>query len=218
MLGLDYTLWHPFACAARRPLLKNVLFSRGARGHREFGSMNTANQARAALFKQAEVVAKALLRDSGIVEPPVPIIELAEGAGLEVIFAKFPAENANVSGFIELESKKVFVNLADSRTRQAFTIAHELGHWCLHRTKIHQDPKLYRVLKREPVGGQKSDLEQQANWFAAQLLVPPDFLQRYIAGNVYMPSEQSLAEIFAVSKDVIHYRLKDEQRSHRRRR
>lgn len=72
----------------------------------------------------------------------------------------------------------------------------------LHRELYMADPEAYKVLLRHPISSEKDPRETEANTFAANLLVPRDMLELY--GKYADDSE--LADLFAVSKEVIGYR------------
>jgi Zn-dependent peptidase ImmA (M78 family) len=92
-------------------------------------------------------------------------------------------------------------------TRQAFTLAHELGHWLLHNEKLRESPEL-SILFSKPLGElNKEPIEKEANCFAASLLVPKSFLEEYKDEDPL-----TIAQIFGVSQDVIGFRIKDEYR------
>ena len=74
-----------------------------------------------------------------------------------------------VAGFIDFTEQAIYVNAADPYNRQTFTIAHELGHYFLHKEYYKQHPEAYRVLLRRPVGRQNNPLEKEANAFAPHL-------------------------------------------------
>ena len=74
----------------------------------------------------------------------------------------------------------------------------------LHARLFANHPDEYKVLMRAPLGGVKDPLEQEANAFAANLLVPRQFLDRYYR----IASSAELARLFIVSEEVIRYRLK----------
>lgn len=155
-----------------------------------------------------------LLSQHDVYEPPVPLNEMLRSEGLQLQFGDFPEQQANVAGFIRLSERKIYVNAADAPRRQTFTIAHELGHWVLHRPLLDAHPELYRVLRRDrPIQVKPpSPLEQEANGFAGRLLVPRPLLDRYWLRAIVRPSASTLARIFAVSEDVIRFRLKFEYR------
>jgi len=99
---------------------------------------------------------------------------------------------------------RLYVNPKDSTERQAFTMAHELGHWLLHRNVFLENPDLYPVLPRFHQPDKTDPLEKEANKFAACLLVPR---------NLVMPIKDApvsvLAEIFGVSRTMMEFRLRD---------
>ncbi len=86
-----------------------------------------------------------------------------------------------------------------SPARDRFTIAHELGHFFLHHNS--------QLCPKEGFTRRGSDrLEWQANWFAAELLMPEDtFLAEAERCN---RDEETLSRIFGVSKSAASVRLK----------
>ena len=140
-----------------------------------------------------------MLKDNFITEPPVPVIELAKRQGLDVVFVEHDAFD-NVSGFIDFDSREIVVNAKESIGRQAFTIAHEIGHWVLHREKLEANKEL-SIVYRRAIAADKEPIEQEANAFAAELLVPREMLRAYFG----VPSS-IVAKAFGVSEDVVGYR------------
>ena len=152
-------------------------------------------------FELAEQLAREMLQTKMIVEPPVIAAELAEGEGLEVSCMTFKPEYTHIAGFIDTEKMAIVVNAADNMARQNFTIAHELGHYLMK----HHEQDGYEVLLRNPSAMKNTPMEQEANCFAANLLVTIMFLREYI-DRYSMITDQQLADIFGVSKDVIRFR------------
>jgi Zn-dependent peptidase ImmA (M78 family) len=150
----------------------------------------------------SEWVAKVLV-DNSIYEPPVQPLELARNYKTRVLFADFGDEHRDVAGFLDYKKSDIYVNTHDAPRRQTFTIAHELGHVLLHGSLFEAHPEEYRVLLRSPIAGQKDPLEQEANAFAANLLVPRFMLDKYYQ----TASKFELARLFNVSEDVIRFRL-----------
>ena len=72
-----------------------------------------------------------LTRD--ITEPPIPVRELVETHGAEVVFTTFGTCERTISGLCHFPESTIHVNVKDSAERQRFTMAHELGHWLLHK-------------------------------------------------------------------------------------
>ena len=115
--------------------------------------------------------------------------------------------------------------------RLRFSIAHEIGHYVLHRAVLEKIPRntpqeWIAFMLRMPED-QYSYLEYQANQFAGRLLVPPDELRQTFE-NVLCDAEKKvprskigdahldylcipLAKHFAVSGEVIRRRLRDEK-------
>ena len=90
----------------------------------------------------------------------------------------------------------IIVNPADSKARQNFTIAHELGHAFLHGCGTHD-----RSTDRVEVYKQK---EAQANAFAAALLMPESPVRNAVELGKNLPE---LAELFQVSQTAMYVRL-----------
>jgi Zn-dependent peptidase ImmA (M78 family) len=82
---------------------------------------------------KAERAAQALLDRHGVSEPPTPITDLAVAEGIVIV--REPFQDDGVSGVLLRESDRtmIIVNAANAPVRQRFTIAHEIGHFALHR-------------------------------------------------------------------------------------
>lgn len=154
------------------------------------------------LGKVAEVI-----KENYIKLPPIDVCKLVMNYGLGIQMAVFKKDN-NICGFLDMEEKKIWVNYNDSQKRRNFTIAHELGHWLLHRKEIEEDPNSYKILFRQPLGSKNLDeREQEANLFAARLLVPTDMLKICKQGKFTV---EDMSDLFGVSKTVVYYRLEQE--------
>ncbi|MGX7346869.1 ImmA/IrrE family metallo-endopeptidase [Acetobacter pasteurianus] len=150
-----------------------------------------------------KAIREANVLSSGYTAPPIPVREIAEQAGVDVIFSSFGASSEKVAGFCDFQARKLYVNSNDIITRQKFTMAHELGHWILHRTFFESNPEQYRVLPRfhKPVN---NHFEREADVFAANLLAPSALL-RPVRGF----GAAALANIFGVSRTMMELRLKE---------
>jgi Zn-dependent peptidase ImmA (M78 family) len=149
--------------------------------------------------------AKEVISLNYLQQPPIDIYSLAKNYGLHIFKEAFPSAYLNVSGFITITNgvPQLFVNSNDSVKRRNFTVAHELGHWLLHKDKIIEDPNL-AILFRIPLGTLNTDpLEKEANAFAAELLVPKSMLDSFRNNK----TPRQLSELFNVSEEVIGYRL-----------
>jgi Zn-dependent peptidase ImmA (M78 family) len=115
--------------------------------------------------------------------------------------------NAALSGILLPAKRRIWVNAAEtarSPARRAFTIAHELGHWELHRdlgVEAHA-----RFCRTEEVGANGvTRIEREANQFAAALLMPADLVRAAVAERG--TDVVALARAFGVSSQAMHIRL-----------
>lgn len=156
-------------------------------------------------FERCEQLADSLLRRYGITEPIVNIFEIAKGEGLDLKFIKMPEKLQSVAGFLDLDKKIIFVNNDDPTNRQMFTIAHELGHF-----ELEHKPEEYSVLLRQTLfNGNYNHTEQEANCFAASILVPKSMAEEVI--NKYRITKDDidlLAKMFGVSNEMMIFRAK----------
>ena len=134
---------------------------------------------------------------------PIPIEEIAKHLGLTVQVVNFT--EANVSGVYQRDSKSIYVSDKDSEERRVFTIAHELGHAIMH--KDYPGEVFYRNDTVPTNGsGLPDPKEQEANWFAASILMPREIVEKYWK---FAKDEREMADLFGVSYPAIHYRLKN---------
>lgn len=95
----------------------------------------------------------------------------------------------------------VFINGADSKAAQLFTLAHELAHLWLGSSALSNSGA-------DADGG--PDVERWCNQVAAELLVPMAELRAEIAGDEALESRlQRLTRLFKVSRLVLLRRLRD---------
>lgn len=141
---------------------------------------------------------------AGYSSPPIPVVEIAESNGVDVVFADFGTHSQKVAGFCDFGAAKLYVNKSDIYERQLFTIAHEFGHWVLHRDYFLEHPEKYPVLPRFQSVDRNNPMEQEANKFAACLLVPERLLRPVSQAPV-----SALASVFKVSKTMMEFRLKN---------
>lgn len=103
----------------------------------------------------------------------------------------------------------IIINSNKPQTRQNFTIAHELGHYFLHKDYlitngiIMDDDKDKKILYRADEGV-RSQIETEADNFAAALLMPADLVKNTWSR---IPDVQSCAKIFEVSVLAMSIRL-----------
>lgn len=127
---------------------------------------------------------KDLLRQNKVIRPPVPVEKIAELLGLDVRLAPL---DGDVSGAIIRSNNSVVIGVNSSHhpNRQRFTIAHEIAHFILHKgVTVHID-RAFNVNLRDGRSSGGIDAEEiQANRFAAELLMPKDFLLKdFVVSN-----------------------------------
>jgi Zn-dependent peptidase ImmA (M78 family) len=160
-------------------------------------------EAEQADFRRAGKLARQVLDDNVVDRPPVPIFDLVRQYGLGISEAFFAPPHDNVAGYIDMEKQRIVLNRGEPTTRKVFTLAHELGHWLLHRERVTEKPALTILLRTATLKDQpRIPVEQEANCFAAELLVPGYLLEHYKAAD-----DDLIARLFGVSRDVIRYRL-----------
>ena len=112
--------------------------------------------------------------------------ELAENIGLQVKYGRYKPSDFGIQGdhefdgAIDYKGKIIYVNADHSIQRRRFTIAHELGHFFLHKPKIIDERNRVRLDFR---GVHSSNKEIQANYFASELLMPKTEVDKYIKDN-----------------------------------
>lgn len=157
--------------------------------------------------------AAGLLRSYGVTAPPVPVEQIAISKEIQVVRS---AAEWSESGFLLRDNENIIIgiNSRNSPKRQRFSIAHELGHWCLHKGKPLIVDQSVMINKRDDVSSQATDSEEiEANQFAAELLMPKQFVvdavRRHIttSGGSREEFVTALARDFDVSSEAMGWRL-----------
>ncbi len=153
-----------------------------------------------------------LLAQSSVTSAPVPIEKIAGALGLQV---RYEPLDGDLSGCLvrqEGAQPTVGINSQQSATRQRFTLAHECAHFLLHKGEEVILDRAFHVNRRDTVS-QKAEVpdEIEANFFAAELLMPETFLKEDLKGKAFDLSDdeliESLARKYMVSQQAFTYRL-----------
>lgn len=149
---------------------------------------------------------------------PIPVELIAMRLNINVIASDLGEE---ISGLLVIEDDKTVIgyNKTESKVRNRFTIAHELGHFILHKNSsdLFVD-KHFKVLFRSTKQDNESLLirkqEHEANEFAACLLMPAKMVEAEMSklGIEYIDAYdeatiKQLAKIFDVSTIAMSLRL-----------
>lgn len=139
--------------------------------------------------------AQELVDRFGISRPPVDVRGIAAGLGLEIV------EMTQDTWFFGMllsfhEDFYIVVNKLLSEPRKRFAIAHEIGHFELHR----KDMSYTREKAKEYV-------HREADVFAAELCMPTKMVKRQ--ASEWYNDYKMLAEIFEVTEIAMLDKLKE---------
>lgn len=131
---------------------------------------------------------------------PIDVRAIAKQLGLSVRVE--PMEEQK-SGYLKRfeDGWVIGVNSLHHPRRQKFTLAHELGHYILHRKTVGEveDTTLFRA-----DGYGEYGIEREANLFAAQLLMPSDEFKKVV--DIKERKINDIAEYFGVSALAVKVR------------
>lgn len=141
--------------------------------------------------------------------PGDSIEELVAKTGGKLVYGS-SGDGDEESGSIIAESLRkytIYLSKNTSRQRDRFTIAHELGHLFLHFPKIIKNNKdaIMRATRRVNLHDkEKERAEWEANWFAAEFLMPESiFREKYDKGSI-----SHVQQAFDVSESAAKVRAK----------
>lgn len=141
----------------------------------------------------------------GLESCPLDVRGVAEKFNIEVEYVPMSPDD-DLSGVLFKDEDKdtwaILVNEKHHPNRQRYTIAHELGHFCLHRHlhKRFEDQIFFR--------GEESNKEEwQTNDFASSILIPEDEFRKFIRSG--KRSIEELAKKFKVSTLALRIRAKN---------
>lgn len=143
---------------------------------------------------------------------PVDLEAIANSIGLHIQYSFL---DSDTSGILEKNKKHdgytIIVNANDHSNRKRFTIAHELGHYMLHRNLIGSGLDDNRAYRSTDTGKYHNtsigpEEETEANQFAANLLMPRHKVKELYTSGVTNSGE--LADKFGVSEQAMSIRLK----------
>lgn len=127
-----------------------------------------------------------------------------ESVGVNVFKDQFRV--AEYSGFCLFDDlfPVIYVNNSNTKTRQIFTLFHELAHLIFQTSGI--DDSRDHLSRVEVI--KKNNIEIDCNKFAAAVLVPDDVFERYYDKNdISDGSVTKIAKIFHVSRELVFRKI-----------
>ncbi|TMC47608.1 MAG: ImmA/IrrE family metallo-endopeptidase [Chloroflexi bacterium] len=166
--------------------------------------------------RNPESAARELLSQLHIVTPPVPVETIPQRLGARITYTEF---EGTVSGMLFRDESRgqviIGVNHHHAKTRQRFTLAHEIAHLLLHRGKPVIVDRLVKVNLRNRESSMATNTQEiEANRFAAEFLMPRMMVNEQV--EKLLTSDPDLAEnvlvvhlarTFGVSSEAMSYRL-----------
>ncbi|WP_082560720.1 ImmA/IrrE family metallo-endopeptidase [Caulobacter sp. Root487D2Y] len=137
--------------------------------------------------------------------PPVKVGDIARDLGLKVMVADLPL---GISGKLSKDESGVWtirVNRGEPKSRQRFTIAHEIAHFVLHRTQIEDDLNSELADDTFYRSGLSKRIEWEANRLAAEIVMPWHLIDQATGVNRMTPA--ALADQLQVSEVALRIRL-----------
>lgn len=185
--------------------------------------------------RQIRQAAHAVLVRHAVKDPPVPVRRLIEAEGLTVAEMRWGRDCA-VDGLLVRNKRAIALNVDKPERRQTFSLAHELGHYLLNHDGVRMGGIARVDIDHPPdeVADPEHELEQEADEFAGELLVPKFLLERYVSkpsrvdssgreksfsnnpfaqlvrvreSSASPASSKQLASVFAVSEEVLFVAL-----------
>ncbi len=143
---------------------------------------------------------------------PIDVKAIAKSLGLNVMEYDL---GDGVSGLLAIQEGvgTIGVNPNEAPVRIRYTIAHEIGHFDLHRDKsaLFVDKQLIYRSAQSGDTPERQQMEQEANVFASALLMPTNLLRKEVEkANLDLASDdaiQKLAEKFDVSTTAMAIRI-----------
>ena len=125
--------------------------------------------------------AKALLERLGIDTPPVDVEGIASHLGIRV---EYDSLKESVSALLYRRGEKALILVSNEQpeVRQRFSVAHEIGHYLLHRDPVFVEKPPAQLSFRNVSSSLGSDSKEiEANSFAAALLLPSSWIYESVA-------------------------------------
>jgi Zn-dependent peptidase ImmA (M78 family) len=166
-------------------------------------------------FRQITELANEMIRQNSISKPNVPIEKISRKEGVQVVEADL---GNDISGMLVINGDTAVIGISPGQTkeRKRFTIAHELGHFLLHKdskNSVFLDRDfIVKYRSNKPYSDIEIRQEQEANAFAAAILMPQQLILAELDKSDFQDLSETelineLALLFNVSVPAMTYRL-----------
>lgn len=159
-----------------------------------------------------------IYKECNIDSYPINVVQIAKQLGFDIFYRRIKQPNvygAMWDGFDEISvgneksNRFILVNADDSVEKKIFTIAHELGHFFLH---CNDKQNFYERYHKDNDNPEMKMAEDQADYFAANLLLPSFIFVPYIYKNKELSRKDLVNKIcdnFLVEKETVEKRFKE---------
>lgn len=163
---------------------------------------------------------KVILEKNGVTKPPINVVKIAASMGIKVFSVEFI--EPNVKGAIadfkspmpqfNGEQRIIAVDKKSYATRKIFTIAHEIGHFVMH---CGEKNDFYERDVYDSDEDVRTQIERDADKFAACLLMPKDMFIDFVENSPYYVIRdkqnlvQEICKRFIVAEKAAKIRLKE---------
>ncbi len=154
--------------------------------------------------KSLEELTSSILLKNDMYKIPVDVIGIAKANDIKVYKGNL---DKKISGAIRYNRStnefEILVNENDTRENQRFTIAHEIGHFFLHKDILENDDVHVDIMFRIP-NEEEKEREKEVDYFAGALLMNKTLLEKIYNENNTITE---LSQLFDVSVSAMTVRL-----------
>lgn len=121
----------------------------------------------------------------------VDLFKECEGLGYRLV--RYPISENSVLGFSTMREGDtvIFTNSSVRLSREIFTLAHEMGHICMHLSDNKQFIDDVKTISEK----EDDELEREANYFAVSLLMPRERVSSFVEYELEDNADKSLSAI-----------------------
>ena len=158
--------------------------------------------------EEIEELTSEILLNNDMYKIPVDIIKIANTNDIKIYEGDLEKKVSGAIRYDKVNDKyEILINKNDAKVRQRFTIAHELGHYFLHKEYLKSEEILIDIMYRTVEMTDNEDdkkREREVDYFAGAILMNRTLLRKAYEEN---HSIQELADIFNVSVSAMTVRL-----------